>query len=81
MRTKYRITIDEDERGNFDRVLSVFDRKTTTETAIGSDRAGVVRYEIEYTVDLSKYELLYLRLSCKINNVINLCVMSYSDFE
>lgn len=71
MRSTYRITADSTEEDSFDRALAVLCREATS-ICYRSVETGNVEYEIDYTVDLSKYELLYLRLTCKSNKVVNL---------
>ena len=71
MRSTYCITADSSEEDNFELALAVLCRKATSCQYRPAD-ADNANYEIDYTVDLSKYELLYLRLTCKSNKIVNL---------
>jgi len=62
MRSKYSIIIDTEERVHFKDVL----------TRMGVEWLGVhgsVGVGVTYEVSLSKYELLYLRLACKVGKI------------
>ena len=61
MRQLYRITINEDDREDLKKVLDVLGRP------LRMMWRGPDWYD--YQVDLSKYELLYLRLSCNVGKI------------
>jgi len=61
MKSEYSIVIEIKERSHFKDVLT---RTNAKWQVLGGDSR-----EITYVVSLSKYELLYLRLACKVGKI------------
>jgi hypothetical protein len=61
MRSEYSIVIDTQEREHFKDVLT----RTNAKWQAQGGHSGTITYQ----VSLSKYELLYLRLACKVGKI------------
>lgn len=70
MREEYHIKVNRSEREHVDRVLSHLGVKPTTIVSLNTDKGST----LDYIVDLSKYELLYVRL------VINGTVVNITEW-
>jgi hypothetical protein len=60
MRTTYHIVINREEEAQLERILKHFGTEPSFKASMNTSDSQT----FEYLVDLSKYELLYLRLSC-----------------
>jgi len=66
MRKKYNIIVNTREEPNVERTLNTLNRNYERATVTGNNE------KISYTVNLSKYELLFLRLNCKSGKVLRI---------
>lgn len=80
MRNKYHIVIEKNEDENFKSILETL--KITAE--LRTDSVSFDANHIDYVIFLSKYELLYMRLTCKTGHLFNLdeqCTDYFSEDE
>jgi len=68
MRNTYHLTILKEDDNNFQRVVK--DRKFKIEQRI-TINGNTIKPEVQYMIKLSKYEFLYIRLSVRILNAVN----------
>ena len=66
MRKKYNIVVNTREEPNVERTLNTLNRNYERAIVTGNNE------KISYTVNLSKYELLFLRLNCKSGKVLRI---------
>lgn len=64
--TQYHIDIDRQDQGAFDRALSILGVSNANPVTTQSTEYG---YSHSYIITLSKYEILYLELSVKLEKI------------
>jgi len=83
MREEYHIKIDREEQENIQRVLQYLGIEPNFVSSMYTSKGTT----LDYIVELSKYELLYLRLVCKTGAIVNIsewtkhAKVSHSDSE
>lgn len=66
MKTTYHFIIDKDEVENFERIIKHLGASINAKISMNTDTKNTV----EYLVHLSKYEFLLVRLSCKLEKIV-----------
>lgn len=75
MREEYHIKVDRTEKEHIERAFKYLGVEPNTVISLNTISGSA----LEYMVELSKYELLYVRLVCKTGAVVNITEWSNNE--